>query len=182
MRKLIVWGSAALVLGYAAVGLSADIVGTIVNPSGAPIPGVTVSVQNQAGAAVGASVSDRTGKYAIYGLPPGNYTLISAGQTAVAYVGDRGITVDWGIAGNSHVIAAAKQGTEPSVPLSDNSSMKDLAAKRVDAGDSDRSDTAVQRGDCAEDGDDGDQSDDTEAAPNGDPGDTASGRRHCPAD
>ena len=90
---------------------SADIVGTIVNPAGAPMAGVTVAVQNQSGAAVGSGVTDETGQYAIHGLVPGIYTLISKGQSAVAYVGDQGLTVDWGVAPNSQVIAAARQGT-----------------------------------------------------------------------
>src|SRR5271170_4746801 len=115
MRKLVamVLVPEALLLGCAAVGLSAEIVGTVVNPTGAPISGITVSVQNQAGVAVGASVSDGTGQYTIDRLSPGTYTLTLKGQTAVAYVGDQGITVDWGIAANSQVIAAARQGTEP---------------------------------------------------------------------
>ena len=95
---------------------SADIVGTIVNPAGAPIAGMTVSVQNQAGAAVGSGVTDETGKYAIHGLVPGTYTLISKGRSAVAYVGDQGLTVDWGIAPNSQIVAAARQGTAQSAP------------------------------------------------------------------
>jgi uncharacterized surface anchored protein len=86
----------------------------IVNPAGAPLKGVTVSVQNQAGAEVGIGVTDESGQYVIHGLAPGTYTLISKGQSAVTYVGDQGITVDWGIAANSQIIAAARQGTAPS--------------------------------------------------------------------
>ncbi len=180
MRKLVALSSYALLLGYAAAGLSADIVGTTVDPAGSPIPGVTVSVQNQAGAAIGASVSDETGKYAIHGLPPGIYTLIAKGQTAVAYVGDRGITVDWGIAANSQVIAAARQGTAlPSESASGKVSMKDLAAKQVGAGNSDRNNNAVQHGDCAEDEDEGEQTGDAEMATNVHPGAEGQGRRHC---
>lgn len=122
MKKLLVVASssALFLLGSAMAVSSADIVGTIVNPAGAPITGVTVSVQNQAGAAVGSGVTDEGGQYVIHGLAPGTYTLISKGQSAVAYVGDQGITVDWGIAPNSQVIATARQGTaqsaEPSAP------------------------------------------------------------------
>jgi len=116
MKKLLfVASSSALILiGSAIVVSSADIVGTIVNPAGAPIAGMTVSVQNQAGAAVGSGVTDQTGTYAIHGLVPGTYTLISKGQSAVAYVGDQGLTVDWGIAPNSQIVAAARQGTAQS--------------------------------------------------------------------
>ncbi|HEY2663317.1 MAG TPA: hypothetical protein VGI47_03185, partial [Candidatus Binataceae bacterium] len=61
--------------------------------------------------AVGSGVTDENGQYVIHGLVPGTYTLISKGQSAVAYVGDQGLTVDWGIAPNSQMIAAARQGT-----------------------------------------------------------------------
>jgi hypothetical protein len=113
MKKLLVVASssALFLLGFATAASSADIVGTIVNPAGAPLTGVTVSVQNQAGAAVGSGVTDGTGQYEIRGLAPATYTLIAKGQSAVAYVGDQGLTVDWGIAPNSQVIAAARQGT-----------------------------------------------------------------------
>ena len=124
MKKLLfVASSLALVLlGSAMAVWSADIVGTIVNPSGSPLTGVTVSVQNQAGAAVSSGVTDESGQYVIHGLAPGTYTLISEGQTAVAYVGDQGLTVDWGIASNSQVIAAARQGTGQSAVSSTPSS------------------------------------------------------------
>jgi len=116
MKKLlfVTWSSALLLIGSAVAGSSADIVGIIVNPAGAPVTGVTVSVQNQAGAAVGNGVTDEAGRYVIHGLAPGTYTLISKGQSAVTYIGDEGITVDWGIAANSQVIAAARQGVAPS--------------------------------------------------------------------
>jgi len=181
MRKVvaIVLGSGVLLLSYVAVGLSGDIVGTIVNLAGAPIAGVTVSVQNQAGAAAGASVSDGTGKYAIHDLAPGIYTLILNGQTGVTYVGDQGITVDWGIAANSQVIATARQGAAPPSASVSGKSMKDLAAKQVGVGNSDHNDSAVQRGDCAEDEDDGELNGDAEMEMNVKPGADGDSRRHC---
>ena len=101
-------------------------------------------------------------------------------RPAVAYVGDQGITVDWGIAANSQIIAVARQGAAPpSASVSGKSSMKDLAAKQVGAGNSDHNDNAVQRGDCAEDEDDGEQSDDAEMATNVQPGADGHRRRHC---
>jgi hypothetical protein len=180
MRKFVALSSGALFLGYAAAGLSADIVGTIVNPAGAAIPGVTVSAQSDADIVVGASVSDGMGKYAIHNLAPGTYTLVSNGQTAVAYVGERGISVDWGMAANSQVIAVARQGTGSPLPsISGKSSLKDLVTKQVGAENSDSSDNAVQRGDCAEDENDGEQGDDAEIAANVEPRTERGGRRHC---
>jgi len=182
MKKVVamVVGLGALVLSHVAVGLSGDIVGIIVNPAGVPITGETVLVQNDEGAAVGAGASDGTGKYAIHGLAPGTYTMILKGQTAVTYVGDQGITVDWGIAANSQVIAVATQGTEPPLAsVGGKFSMKDLAAKQVGPGNSDRNEHAVQRGDCAEDEDDGEQSNDADMVTNVEPAAEAPGRRHC---
>ena len=116
MKKLlvVVWTSALLCMGSATIASSADIVGTIVNLAGAAIPGITVSVQNQAGAAVGNGVTDEAGQYVIHGLMPGTYTLTAKGQSAVTYIGEQGITVNWGVAPNSQVIAVARQGTAPS--------------------------------------------------------------------
>lgn len=125
MKKLlfVASSSALFLLGSAMAASSANIVGTIVNPAGAPIAGVTVSVQNQAGAAVGSGVTDAIGQYVIHGLAPGTYTMISKGQSAVAYVGDQGLTVDWGVAPNSQIIAAARQGTtaQPAISSAPNS-------------------------------------------------------------
>jgi hypothetical protein len=116
MKKLlfVVSSLALFLLGSVMAGSSADIVGTMVNTAGAPVTGVTVSVQTQAGAAVSSGVTDETGQYVIRGLVPGTYTLISKGQSAVAYVGNQGLTVDWGIGPNSQIIAAARQGTAQS--------------------------------------------------------------------
>jgi Carboxypeptidase regulatory-like domain len=182
MRKLttMALASGALILAYAATGLAAEIVGTIVDLAGAPISGVTVSAQNRAGITVGVSVSDATGKYAIQGIASGIYILMAKGQTAVAYVGDQGITVDWGIAANSQIIAAARKGTAPLLTsFSGRSSMRDLASKQVDATKGDRSANAVQRGDCADDEDDGEEGEDSEIAANVQPTAEAQGRRHC---
>lgn len=179
MRKLttMALASGALILGYGATGLAAEIVGTIANPAGAPISGITVSAQNRAGATVGVSVSDGTGRYAIQGIAPGIYILMAKGQTAVAYVGDQGITVDWGIAANSQIIAAARKGTAPLI--GGKSSMRDLASKQVDAAKGDRSGSAVQSGDCADDEDDGEEGEDSEIAANVQPRAEGQGRRHC---
>jgi len=174
--------SGPLILGYGATGSAAEIVGTIMNSAGAPVSGITVSAQNQAGATVGVSVSDGTGKYAIQGIASGIYILMAKGQTAVAYVGDQGMTVDWGIAANSQIIAAARTGTAPLLTsLGGKSSMKDLASKQVNAAKGDRSGNAVQRGDCAddEDEDDGEEGEDSEIAANVQPRAEGQGRRHC---
>ena len=107
--------SAALVLGLAMSAFGADIVGTIVDSSGVPIPGVAVSVGTRAGTKVGTATSDSLGRYAMRGIPPGTYTLSTKGQTAVSYLGKDGLTVDWGLAPNAPAIATARPGTAPAV-------------------------------------------------------------------
>ncbi len=120
MKKILFLASslALVLLGSAMAVWSADIVGTIVNPAGAAIPGITVSVQNEAGAAVGNGVTDEDGQYVIHGLAPGTYTLTAKGQSAVTYIGEQGITVNWGIAPHSKGLAVARQGTAPSAASS----------------------------------------------------------------
>ena len=183
MKKVVamVVGSGALLLGHAAVGNECRNRGKNRESRRRANPGRVPSrcKIRRALQSVRARATGRV-KYAIHGLAPGTYTMMLKGQTAVAYVGDQGITVDWGIAANSQVIAAARQGTAPpSASVGGKSSMKDLAAKQVGPGNSDRNENAVQRGDCAEDEDDGEQSNDAEMVTNVEPGAEGPGRRHC---
>ena len=117
MRKAgtIAGTSAALLLGLALSTFGADIVGTVADPSGAPIPGVTVSVGTRTGTQVGTAISDSLGRYAMHGIQPGTYTLSARGQSAVSYVGQDGLTVDWGVAANVPTIATARPGTGAAV-------------------------------------------------------------------
>ncbi len=103
--------SAALLLGFAMSAFGADIVGTVADPSGAPIPGVTISAGSKTGTQVGTAISDSLGRYAMHGIQPGTYTLNAHGQSAVSYVGEDGLTVDWGVASNAPAIATAHEGT-----------------------------------------------------------------------
>lgn len=120
--------SAVLLLG-AVVAFGADIVGTVADPSGAPIAGVKVSVENQAGVNVGATSSDSLGKYEFHGLQTGTYTLLSSGQSAVSYVGPQGLTVNWGVSHNASAIATALSGT--STGLNNSTTTRTLAAATI---------------------------------------------------
>jgi hypothetical protein len=68
-----------LVLGVAARARAqnAQISGTVKDPSGAVIPGVTVSARNAATGLVRTSVSDAVGEYRVPALPPGTYAVTS---------------------------------------------------------------------------------------------------------
>jgi hypothetical protein len=88
-----------------------DLVGMVSNNRGEPVPGVSVLVVNSAGVDSGRAVSDAHGRYAISNLTPGTYKLGSSGQWVMSYVGDRGLTVNWGLAPHAVPVAVAKQGT-----------------------------------------------------------------------
>lgn len=91
---------------------AAEVAGKIADRSGAPVPKVTVSVKNQAGSQIASGISDAAGRYTIGNLDAGIYTFVVNGQTAVAYVGADGLTVDWGIAHDAPPIAVAQRGIE----------------------------------------------------------------------
>jgi hypothetical protein len=103
--------SAALLLGVAMSAFGADIVGTVADPGGAPIPGVTVSAASKTGTQVATATSDSHGRYAMQGIQPGTYRLNAHGQSAVSYVGENGLTVDWGVSPTAPTIATAHEGT-----------------------------------------------------------------------
>ena len=91
----------------------ANLVGTVSNNRGEGVPGVSVTVVNSAGIDSGKAISDVHGHYAISNLAPGTYTLDSSGQQVMSYIGDRGLTVNWGLAPRTIAVAIARQGTEP---------------------------------------------------------------------
>jgi hypothetical protein len=86
---------------------AAEVTGRVADRSGAAVPGVTVSVKNQTGTQVGSAISDSAGNYTIHDLGAGTYTFVVNGQTAVAYVAEDGLTVDWGVAQGGPAIAIA---------------------------------------------------------------------------
>lgn len=92
----------------------ADLVGRVMNSSGEPVSGVIVSVVNSAGVDAGKAVSDANGGYVISNLASGVYTLNSSGgEPVMSYIGDQGLTVNWGLAPHSPPVAIATLGTAP---------------------------------------------------------------------
>src|SRR4029077_12215783 len=72
--------SCCLLLSVARVGLaqntnSSDIRGTVVDPSGAVLPGTTVTVRNNDTGVVREFVSNGNGLYDTNSILPGNYTI-----------------------------------------------------------------------------------------------------------
>jgi hypothetical protein len=59
----------------AAQSTTADIVGSVTDPTGAVVPGVTVTITNTATQISQVVVSDRTGNFVVNLLPPGRYSV-----------------------------------------------------------------------------------------------------------
>jgi hypothetical protein len=88
---------------------AAEIIGQVVDTAGLPVSGVQILLEDASGQSVGQAVSDSTGEYGLTGLSAGTYSLSANGQSAVTYVGHEGVTVNWGISGNS-TLATARPG------------------------------------------------------------------------
>jgi hypothetical protein len=85
---------------------AAEIIGQVVDATGRPVSGVQIQVEDASGRSVGQAVSDSTGEYGLGGLGEGTYSLSANGQSAVTYVGHGGVTVNWGVSGNSWLATA----------------------------------------------------------------------------
>jgi hypothetical protein len=103
----------AAALARAPAALAAEIVGRIVDVGGQPVAGEQVLVRKFPDSTIHRFVTDETGYYAIGDLSPGPYTLYVRAQSAVAYVGDQGLTVDWGLSPGAPPVAVATRGIEP---------------------------------------------------------------------
>jgi hypothetical protein len=96
----------------------ADLVGRVLNNRGEPVSGVIITVANSAGVDAGKAVSDANGGYAISNLAPGAYKFnVVPGQWVMSYIGNRGLTVNWGFAPHAPPVAVARQGTAADSPV-----------------------------------------------------------------
>lgn len=78
--------SIVLLLGVSGVfaqaqASTADLVGSVVDQTGAVIPGATVTVRNQATGIGRSSISNSSGEYQFIGLPPGTYQVTAEAAT-----------------------------------------------------------------------------------------------------
>jgi len=107
---------ASVIVTTGRVALCADLVGRVLNSRGQAVSGVTVKVVNEKDIDAGKSISDASGAYAITNLSPGTYKLnILPGQWVMSYIGDKGLTVNWGLAPHSPPVAVATLGTAADV-------------------------------------------------------------------
>ena len=103
--------SAMVVIAFAALpARTADVVGQVRGQGNVAVAGLQLSVVNQAGVQVAVTTSDGSGNYSFHDVAPGTYSLNLNGQSAVAYVPQDGLTVNWGVAKNFPPVALAKQG------------------------------------------------------------------------
>lgn len=110
VRKFFAATAAMMLAVSTSAVYAADIAGTVIDHSGAGVAGVRVSVENQAGKQIAEATSDAKGSYAFHDLAPGTYNFNLKGQSAVAYVPEDGLTINWGLAPNSPPVASARQG------------------------------------------------------------------------
>lgn len=76
--KLLIWVCLILMLAPLAIGQSREtgaITGTVVDESGAPLPGVTVTISGPSLMGTRTYVTDAKGNYRFPALPPGTYTI-----------------------------------------------------------------------------------------------------------
>jgi hypothetical protein len=113
MLTMVILLSVSAILAQAQAS-SADLIGTVVDPTGAIVPGATVTVKNAATGLTRTTTSNDSGVYQFIGLPPGTYTVsasaatfkkvsiadvtLTVGQRAELKIpleiGDTGVTVD----------------------------------------------------------------------------------------
>jgi hypothetical protein len=107
--------------------LCADLVGRILNNRGEAVPGIIVTVVSAADVDAGKGVSNSNGSYAISNLTPGAYKLnIVPDQWVMSYIGEKGLTVNWGLAPHSTPVAVATLGT-----AADTSAASSAAAPKI---------------------------------------------------
>jgi hypothetical protein len=103
---------ASIILTIGRAALCADLSGRVLNSRGEAVSGVTVTVVNAKGDDAGKGVSDANGGYTISNLNPGTYKLnIVPGQWVMSYIGEKGLTVNWGLAPHSPPVAVATLGS-----------------------------------------------------------------------
>lgn len=120
IRRAVLVALGAVVLSLLGVnqGFCADVVGSVSDTQAHPVVNVKISVRNTAGQVVGQAQTDAEGHYQIAGLASGTYKyVLDAGTSgfkggeAVAYLGPKGLTINWKLSPTGPAIALASEGT-----------------------------------------------------------------------
>jgi hypothetical protein len=111
-----------LLVTFAAVSLArqvwaATLIGVVLDAQGNPVGEAEIAVHDATGKAVARAVTNAKGEYVFEGLPPGQYNLSLnplhggfQGQTVVASLGEKGLTVSWTVSPSVPAVAAATPG------------------------------------------------------------------------
>ncbi len=99
-------------------GWCAQVVGTVSDAAGKPVPGIAIVAVDQSGKVAGQSVSGVHGNYLIDGLSPGKYVFRlepratgMQGGNGVAYLSAAGLTVNWTVSPDALALDDATTGT-----------------------------------------------------------------------
>jgi hypothetical protein len=124
MRKaaLVLFGALVLLMVAARPGLCADLAGLVVDSANHPVAHVKIVVGSMTGKVLSETETGVEGRYQITGLAPGTYKyavepLASRfkGGNAVAYLGSRGLTINWRLSATAAAIASAAEGAEVAI-------------------------------------------------------------------
>lgn len=90
---------------------AAEVVGRILSVGGQPVAHERVQLREwKSGKLVSEIDSDDEGNYRIENVKPGSYVIYVRSQAGVTYVGEDGVTIDWGLAPNAPPVAVATRG------------------------------------------------------------------------
>src|SRR5579859_1956378 len=126
----------SVVVAVAALGLTtlatlpafaANVSGVITDATGKPVQGVMVIAQTQKWQPLQTAITGSKGEYAIEDLTPGEYLFalepgsagFKKGESAAAFVPDRGLTLDWTVSATADPIALAQPATAEQVAAGD---------------------------------------------------------------
>lgn len=106
------------ILCWSGQGSCAEVVGTVRTVAGKPVQGVKIQAVQESGTLAGEALSGLKGTYTIDGLKPGKYVFKLVPQATgfqagngVAYLGDKGLTIDWTVSPDAVALDDATAGT-----------------------------------------------------------------------
>jgi len=100
----------------------ADVVGTVLDLQQHPVSGVNIVVQDTTGKTFGQATTDAAGQYKISGLSPNTYDYMLnplgtgfKGGSAVSYLDNNGLTMNWKVSNAGDAVALAAPGSQQEI-------------------------------------------------------------------
>ncbi len=116
---VILFGFAMMWAMTPGAGRCANVIGSVQNEQGRPVNDVVISARNSAGMTMSQGTTNPQGKYEIFGLAPGKYDFnVNPGKsglksgTAVSYLNQKGLTINWRLSPVDPPLASAREGAE----------------------------------------------------------------------